>query len=214
MKPTKEAYTNLDKAYDHFNKILFSDSLPTCIITLQRKKGARGYFWGDTWGMRGEDGATQRTDEIALNPDTFTCRSDQEILSTLVHEMCHLQQHHRGKPSRNGYHNKEWANMMQAVGLIASTTGEEGGNRTGQRMTHYIEQGGLFEKACNTLFKKGIAVRWQSLTGGNKELIAKKKRATKTKYTCPVCNLNAWGKNGLHIKCGNCDEILDPETNK
>jgi hypothetical protein len=30
-------------------------------------------------------------------------------LSTLVHEMAHLQQNHFGKSSRTGYHNKEWA---------------------------------------------------------------------------------------------------------
>ncbi len=210
MKPTKEAYTNLDKAYSHFNKVLFADALPPCIITLQRKKGARGYFWGDTWGERSAEGVGQLTDEIALNPDTFIDRTDKEILSTLVHEMCHLQQHHTGKPTRNGYHNKEWADMMQAVGLIASNTGAEGGKRTGQNMTHYIEQGGVFEKSCTALFKKGVSITWQSLTGGNEKL-AKKKRASKTKYTCPSCDLNAWGKEGLNIKCGDCDEVLQPE---
>jgi hypothetical protein len=36
--------------------------------------------------------------------------------------MVHLWQHHHGKPSRTGYHNKEWATMMKAVGLIPSDT--------------------------------------------------------------------------------------------
>src|SRR5262245_14971271 len=36
-----------------------------------------------------------------------------QILSTLVHEMVHGEQHHYGKPSRGGYHNKQWADWME-----------------------------------------------------------------------------------------------------
>jgi len=38
----------------------------------------------------------EETDEIALNPSTFRSRSTEETLSTLVHEMCHLWQFHKG----------------------------------------------------------------------------------------------------------------------
>ncbi len=141
MKPTKDTYNQLDQAYDHFNQVLFSGTLPPCLITLYRKKGAYGYFWGDTWNERTGKAVT---DEIALNPETFRDRTTPEVLSTLVHEMCHLQQHHFGKASRNGYHNAEWALMMEAAGLVPSDTGEPGGKKTGQRMTHYIEPGGVF----------------------------------------------------------------------
>ena len=66
----------------------------------------------------------------------------------------------------------------------------------------------MLEKACAVLLKKGVSVTWQSLTGGNEE-IAKKKRASKTKYTCPDCGLNAWGKEGVNIKCADCDKYLE-----
>jgi hypothetical protein len=39
-----------------------------------------------------------------------------------VHEMAHVWQHAHGKPSRNGYHNKEWAAKMDERGLIPSDT--------------------------------------------------------------------------------------------
>ena len=45
--------------------------------------------------------------ELALNPDTFTERSDESILSTLVHEMCHAWEHTHGKVPRRGYHDKQ-----------------------------------------------------------------------------------------------------------
>jgi hypothetical protein len=61
--------------------------------------------------------------------------------------MVHLEQHHFGKASRNGYHNKQWAAWMERIGLMPSNTGEPGGKRTGQRMSHYILPDGAFARA-------------------------------------------------------------------
>jgi predicted SprT family Zn-dependent metalloprotease len=55
--------------------------------------------------------------ELALNPDHFIGRSDEEICPTLVHEMVHVWQHQHGQPSARGYHNQEWAVKMKALGL-------------------------------------------------------------------------------------------------
>jgi predicted SprT family Zn-dependent metalloprotease len=62
--------------------------------------------------------------ELALNPDNFTGRSDELILSTLVHEMCQVWQETHGEPSRRGYHNRQWAGKMREVGLQPTSTGE------------------------------------------------------------------------------------------
>jgi predicted SprT family Zn-dependent metalloprotease len=206
MQPTRETYTELDRAYDYFNKTLFGDQLPSCVITMQRKKHTYGYFWGDTWS----DASGQTiTDEIALNPDQFRQRSTEDVLSTLVHEMCHLQQYHEGTPSRSGYHNKQWAQMMEAVGLIPSDTGQPGGKQTGQRMTHYVEEDGAFDRACIKLLRKGFTIPWHALTSGD-EQTRKKKAASKTEYTCPSCDLNAWAKPDVELVCGDCDLTLKP----
>ena len=206
MKPTRDTYTQLDRAYSHFNKTLFGNSLPACVITLQRKKGAYGYFWGDTWS---ETKSQTLSDEIALNPDTFKSWSLAEVLSTLVHEMCHLQQHHHGKPSRSGYHNKEWAGMMEAVGLIPTDTGAPGGKKTGQKMTHVIETGGRFDESCKKLIAAGFDIPWQALT--RDEEGAAKKRASKTKYTCEQCGTNAWAKPDTHLICGECEQDMEAD---
>lgn len=207
MKPTKDTYDQLDRAYDHFNAALFDGRLPQCVLTLHRKKGARGYFWGDTWSER--DGKSL-SDEIALNPEIFRQRTTEEILSTLVHEMCHLQQHYFGKPSRSGYHNKEWAQMMRAVGLIPSDTGKDGGKDTGQRVTHFIEAGGHFEDACAKLLDQGFTIPWQAMTGD--AVRAKKKAASKTKYTCESCGANAWAKPATALICGLCTKAMTADA--
>ena len=130
--------TTSTPAYAYFNKRLFEGRLPPCLITVRPHRGAYGYFSGERFGSR--DGK-EIHDEIALNIRHFEKRTPCEIMSTLVHEMVHLEQAHFGSPSRNGYHNKEWAGLMERVGLMPSDTGAPGGKRTGQRMTHYVDRG-------------------------------------------------------------------------
>ena len=104
--------------------------------------------------------------EISLTPNIFAL-TPKGIFSGLVHEMVHLWQFEYGKPSRNGYHNKEWAWKMKEVGMIPSHTGKAGGKETGEKMSHYIERGGRFEKAFMEMPKEYIL---PLTTYANKEL--------------------------------------------
>jgi predicted SprT family Zn-dependent metalloprotease len=130
---TLKEYQGFQKAFDFFNRELFSGRLPQVLVTLQRHANTRGYFSPERFKGRVEK---QTVHELALNPDTFTGRSDEMILSTLVHEMCHVWQETYGEPSRRGYHNRQWARKMQAVGLQPSSTGKPGGMETGQAVSH------------------------------------------------------------------------------
>ena len=48
--PTEETYSDLNRAYDFFNQELFGDSLPRCLITMQRHSKAYGFFAGARFG--------------------------------------------------------------------------------------------------------------------------------------------------------------------
>lgn len=209
--PTDRTYSGLDKAYDHFNDVLFGSELPRCLITMQRKKGCYGYFAPTRFGRR--DGSTV-TDEIALNPAAFKQQMMDDTLSTLVHEMVHLWQHHFGEPSRSGYHNREWAQRMHDVGLIPSSTGQPGGKQTGQKMDHYIAANGPFSKACVALRKPGFDPFYVEMwdEDADKKKAKKKKAASKTKYVCPECAVQAWGKPSIHLICGECGVDLVEEV--
>jgi hypothetical protein len=200
-------YRAFEEAYEWFNGQLFAGSLPACLITLQRQARSRGYFANDRFEHRREGSTTH---EIALNPDTFAGRSDKEILSTLVHEMVHCWQKQFGEVGRKGYHNKEWAAQMIVVGLMPSTTGEEGGKQTGQSVTHYIIAHGRFDQAADALLAQGFRLQWQSAAWGEER--GKGKNASKTKYTCPACGLNAWAKPDVHLICGECGVDMEAET--
>lgn len=204
INPTAETYAGLNKAYAFYNRTLFAGALPFCLITLHRKAKAYGYFAGDRFGA--PDGKAV-TDEIALNPSHFKDRTTKQTHSTLVHEMAHLWQHRFGTPSRSAYHNKEWAAKMIEIGLHPSDTGKVGGKQTGQSVSHYIVEGGAFDIAFDKLDGKAGATAfyvelWNETT--EKKKAAQKKTASKTKYSCEECDVNAWAKPDTLLICGVC----------
>lgn len=95
-----------------------------------------------------------------MNPAYFGVRPIPATLSTLAHEMVHQWQYHRGKPGRRGYHNKEWAQRMESIGLMPSNTGQPGGRKVGEQMTHYIIDGGPFARACAQLLTLPFTLSW------------------------------------------------------
>lgn len=206
MNPTSETYETLNKAYEFFNKELFDGKLPTCLITMQRHAKTLGYFVPERFTTRKEENSYVH--EIALNPATFINRTDEEIMSTLVHEMCHLWQQEFGTPPRRNYHNREWSAKMETLGLIPSNTGVEGGAKTGQSMTHYIEDGGKFSGLIEVFFSNNARLGY-----ADRPIIkvAVAKAKNKVKYTCPDCRLNAWGKPGIEIMCGRDKKIMISE---
>jgi ribosomal protein S27AE len=193
---TLKEYQGFQKAYDFFNRELFNSSLPQVLVTLQRHANTRGYFSPQRFKGRVEK---QTVHELALNPDTFTGRTDEMILSTLTHEMCHVWQETYGAPSRRGYHNRQWAGKMQAVGLQPSSTGQAGGMETGQAVSHYILPEGRYSKAYEKLAESGLKLHWQSIQAAGSAKITSKR-----KFTCPECGQNAWAKMSASLICGQC----------
>jgi predicted SprT family Zn-dependent metalloprotease len=203
--PTQQTYYALQAAYDHFNTELFKRDLPACLMTLQREGSTvLGYYSQARFKAKGaaQDAPGAFTDEIAMNP-LHMDREDEDVLSTLVHEMVHLWQFHRGEPGRRGYHNKEWADKMLALGLTPINN-KKPGKMTGDSMHHRINEGQAFDRAAKALIKTGWRLVWHDphlafdLGGGAKS------KQTRQKYTCPVCGLNAWAKPEAALMCGDC----------
>ena len=131
-------------------------------------------------------------------------RSDREIASTLAHEMVHLWQEKFGKPGRRGYHNKQWATKMDELGLTPSHSGEPGGKRTGQSVTHIIVDGGPFDQSWADLESGNFTFDYQDRITNGPETV----RKIKVRYACPVCSIHVWGKPELRIACQDCGEPM------
>jgi predicted SprT family Zn-dependent metalloprotease len=195
---TPVEYGGLQAAYDHFNAALFQGALPDVFITYQRRAHSSGYFAPDRFSSRIGDNDRH---ELALNPDGFIGRTNEDILSVLVHEQCHVWQHAiAGRPAKRGYHDKEWAAQMKVIGLYPSNSGMVGGRETGQQMSHYVIPDGAFQQSYKELIAAGWQLNLQSAMRGN----ATKAPKNKTKFTCTTCGQNAWGKPDLNVMCGAC----------
>jgi hypothetical protein len=190
-------YGGLQSAFDHFNHALFDRALPDVFITYQRKAHSFGYFSPDRFSGRI---GTFGKHELALNPDGFVNQTDEQVCQTLVHEMVHVWQHAFGKPSKRGYHNKEWAAKMKLVGLQPSNTGMVGGKETGQRMMDYIIPGGPF----TGVYAKLAATGWKLNLQSARRPGAKGGTNSKTKFTCAACGQNVWGKPDTETTCTPC----------
>jgi hypothetical protein len=111
---TLKEYQGFQRAYDFFNRELFAGSLPQVLVTLQRHANTRGYFSPERFKGRIDK---QTVHELALNPDNFTGRSDELILSTLVHEMagCTILQRSRcphGEGSTSGTRHRHLQHLL------------------------------------------------------------------------------------------------------
>lgn len=205
FNPSKATYDALHAAFDFFNAELFEGRLPPVMLTIHRKRGAHGYFWAKQFRERGDDAL--EIDEIALNPETMG-REPMAVLSTLVHEMTHLEQEHFGKPGKNGHHNKEWGTLMDRIGLEPTATGQPGGPRTGRKVTHCIVAGGPFETACAAFLAQGHDLSWFAIAPVKAE---KEPDTSKVPHVCETCEIKVWGKLGIRVYCADCDELMPPD---
>jgi len=221
IKEITDVYLPWQTAFNFYNEELFDGQLPPVFFSIQRKRGAAGYYAQERMEDRTSDA---KLDELAMNPDTFAGKSTERILSTLVHEMCHHWQRHFGlQKITKAYHNREFAAKMEEVGLMCSATGEPGGKTTGRSMSHYILEWGAFEvvtkRLMKTGFKLGFEDRWAKVngpsggtTGGDGENGKKgpKSKRARVVYHCQCVNSIA-GKPGLSITCNNCGAEFVPK---
>lgn len=198
--PTDSQFAAYRAMYDYFNDALFGGVLCPVLLNFSRKAKSLGFFAPLRW-VQGES----TTHEISLNPAYFATSTAREIASTLVHEQAHCWQMEHGHFGRRGYHNAEWADKMEAIGLMPSSTAAPGGARVGYRMSHYIIEGGAFARAFDAMPAE-FRFPWACVeldAGGGVQKPARKR--DKVKYSCPACPVNAWGKPGLRLVCGDCE---------
>ena len=200
---TVEQFSLFERLFKYYNKALFQNQLKDCLINMSRKKGAAGLFEPEMW----ISSQKEHYHEINISPQCLEMESI-EWHGVFVHNMVHLWQYDFGKPSRKGYHNKEWAQKMEEIGLIPSSTGKPSVKRTGQKVSQYHNPVGLFINAFNKLQKKESWYKPLPVLGsedsGGKQF--------RTKFRCPFCGQNAWGKPTLFVICGKCGKKLEPQN--
>ncbi len=209
---TKQLFNSYDGAYGYFNKELFKGELKKCILNFSRKSPKTlGFFSPNRWESLYD--SNEKAHEISINPDNMRILDHdknnvlKKIFSTLVHEMCHLWQNDFSVFPNNGYHNKEWAEKMEEVGLMASNTGLPGGKKVGTSMSHYIIKDGPFEMAYNNMPEE-FRLPFLGITFSYVDKDNKKITIPSSTYVCECCDFKLKGKIGLNIICGICQNKL------
>lgn len=207
-----DIYDRFYSAYRIYNESLFEGKLGEILITFVRKNLVKGYYSFSRFEKC--DGEGKKISEISINPEYFGCVSDEEILSTLVHEMCHMFHDESGYRCTSGYHSKKWAEMMIERGLIPSSTGKPGGNMTGFLMSHYIVSGGRFDDVTKRIIGDGFSTGMVDVFSSRKVYPDKEnegeggtKSGFRYKYSCGCTNV--WGKRNLSLICGKCGKAFE-----
>src|SRR3990167_2000828 len=210
LTPTETICAELQCAYTYFNRALFNDELPECMLTIDYSgRCILGYF--RPYSFVSNSGIL--VDQISMNP-AFLLKDDLVwVLSTLVHEMCHLWVFRcTSRKKVTGYHCKVWGAKMESIGLIPSHTGKPGGRKTGYQMLDYPLQDGLFDFACRALLESKFSITWGmamldmggAATPGTSpvEPHSKNRSKGKVKFVCPTCNKPAWAAPSRNLVCG------------
>jgi hypothetical protein len=181
--------------------------LGRCMITFSRPSGrakALGFFHPDGWV---EQAGGLKLAEIAINPEAMALHGHTEVVQTLCHEKAHQWQEEHGKPSRGGYHNREWARKMERLGLMPSSTGAPGGNKTGPKMGDYLIVGGALAQLVADLPGR-LRLPFMGLPP---EASEPKPKSGPARFVCDGCGGVARAKKTMNLRCDDCDQVMEVE---
>ncbi|MBD1895932.1 hypothetical protein [Coleofasciculus sp. FACHB-129] len=197
--PTREQTDAYDFIYTYFNRELFNNELPECVLTLSPKAGEYGCFLPDKWDKNGVT-----LSGIQLSPVSFE-RHVQDVLAALCRQMVNVWQYNFGKkkPARQGYCNEEWKAKMREVGLNPIDIGDK------WNVDHEVVKNGKFEQAINNLPMEKL-IPWKTKPSDEPE---RSKGGKRVKYTCPKCDLNARSRPNVRIACWDCKLLMEASTN-
>ena len=210
-----KALEELYRIFSVVNVDKFDGVLPEPVITIQKTKGSMlGHFtidkvWRDKNSIRSEDefifvdnADEQSFYEINIDPRWFYSRTVEQIVETMIHEMCHyFNRINNIKDCSGNVHNKKFKSLAENVGLIVEKGKSVGWGYTSlsPELESYIKEKVKPDAKAFEYFRAGV-------------LKESKPKKSSFKYTCPDCGQIVRGKKGISVKCGNCDIIMEMET--
>jgi hypothetical protein len=209
----QSAIDELQRMFRLLNDTYFGGELERPVITILTDSTSGAYGWisvQKVWSSK--DDAWFR--EINLCAE-YLNRAPELVITTLMHEMCHLHNMQRGvqDTSRNGtYHNARFKEVAETRGLIVGKSEKYGYCVT----TPSAEFTELVKKHCRAgCFKLERAKTYRdgtpkvTTTGGDgKEKTVTRTKQSSRKYVCPECGVIVRATREVNIVCGDCDETM------
>jgi len=200
----------LNSIYDKLNQDFFNNEMERPVITIQSSPKVYGHFTlYDAWSVN-DNGVR----EINIGAGTLA-RPIENVVSTLVHEMCHQWNNMKGiKDVSRGamYHNKHFKESAQAHGLIVSRSEIYGWTITepSDELIEWILINDLTDIPMN---RNEFSL---DFFGGqpdtNKKPIVKPTgKGSYKKYRCSGCKLLARTTKDARLVCGDCEIEMERE---
>lgn len=207
----------LEAAFNSINKAYYNGELQKVIITVKegRKKHAKGWIEvNPKWKQKGEP-----RHEINISADYLGTDTVQEVITTLMHEMCHLYaiQNEMQDTSRSGlYHNKVFKLIAETHGLIAEEIPQHGFTQTRptEETTKWIDENVNISEIC--IYKDTGASKptgdSKGGTGENEDENGNqsngKRKQSYRKMICPKCGNIARITKDFKLICGECLALM------
>lgn len=201
--------TYLNKIFDRLNDRYFNNELTRPTITIQSTPKAYGHFTlSDSTWIAKENG----THEINIGAGTLN-RPIEEIVATLLHEMCHYYNFIKGiKDTSRGYtyHNKNFKDCAEARGLNIEHHDTYGWTITSpsDETLQFCIDNDLSDILLNR--NEGYSNNTVKPIGGGShngapiKPITVKPSSTR-KYVCPCCGNSFRATKDINVLCMDCN---------
>lgn len=196
----------LEKLFNKLNTDWFNGELPTPIITIQSTPRAYGHYTTyDAWTTKGEGRR-----EINIGAGTLD-RPIEEIVATLIHEMCHMYNDlilnvQDCSGSSKMYHNKAFAAAASSHGLTVTRT-RYGNSHTepSDALIEWILDNDIQEIKLNRNEPHGIRIAGgNTAANGGATTTGTVSKGHSIRYKCPCCGQLARTTKKANLICGNC----------
>ncbi|MCM1149678.1 MAG: SprT-like domain-containing protein [Butyricicoccus sp.] len=197
----------LEKIFRVLNAHYFDGELEEPVITIQSTPRAYGHVTvAKSWSRA--DG--EKRHELNIGAGTLD-RPIENVVSTLLHECCHLYNLQRGIQdcSRGGtYHNKRFKQTAESRDLIISYDSRIGWSVTepSDALIEFIISQGwedIHMSRNDGYTARGIG-KGAGASGGNTAPTVTPKPSSTRKLICPCCGQSVRATRAVNIICGDC----------
>ena len=211
----QSAIDELQRNFKRLNEVYFGGELERPVITILADSTSGAYGWisvNKVWSSKDE----KYYREINLCAE-YLNRPPELIITTLLHEMCHLYnlQHGIKDTSRSGtYHNAQFKKTAEGCGLIVDKSEKSGFCITtpSPELKEFVKantRAGCFKLERMKTYRDGTPKTTTKGADGKEKMTSRTKQSMR-KYGCPECGLIVRASKDVtgKLMCIDCDEVF------
>jgi predicted SprT family Zn-dependent metalloprotease len=209
----QSAIDELQRMFRLLNKTYFNGELERPVIAILTDTTSGAYGWisvNKVWSSK--DNAWFR--EINLCAEHLN-RPVELVITTLMHEMCHLLNIQRGvqDTSRGGtYHNQKFKEVAESRGLVVGKSDKYGFCITtpSDAFADLVKQNcraGCFKLERAKTYRDGTPKVTTTGADGKEKTVTRTKQSSR-KYICAKCGVTVRATKEVNIVCGDCGTTM------